>query len=219
MGERAEESAGSIFRWFEVFRLIRTGGKYVGIGRDSTDPRPVSCRGVVGGLGLIPISSHIVRVRPSRLEERISINHIHLGFYSIWEESMCLCEGCLEISLQCARIIKINKWMNEQINETWWTEREHEKGHQAWWNARRYLECGFIHTHRCVFMPYLELVCFGFPVLKKCRGIRRSSVTNSESACKHGRIFVWREIEQIVVILFRKEMNKRRHNRGTSNNG
>lgn len=47
-----------------------------------------------------------------------------------------------------------------------------------------------LYTHICVFMPYLELVCFGFPVLKKCRGIRRSSVTNSESACKHGRIFM-----------------------------
>jgi len=40
--------------------------------------------------------------------------------------------------------------------------------------------------------------------------MRRIPGTNSGSDCERGRVFLWREAEQIAVILRREEMNKRR---------
>ena len=155
-----------------------------------------------GGLGLIPCSSHMLRTRQGRLEERISINHIHIGRRADASASR------IEISPQCARIPK-NK------TKTHWIEKAHEKGHQNLMGVAVYALGIYLHIHTCVYTFPGAVLCFGFPISKKPSGIRRSSGTNSRNDCKHGRIFLWREVEQIVVILFRKEMNERRHNRGT----
>lgn len=49
-----KELWGSIFAWLELFRLIKTRGKYVERARDPTDRWPVRCCAALGGTRLDP---------------------------------------------------------------------------------------------------------------------------------------------------------------------